>query len=200
VQQMAKAISETADRGTALARELMEFAKPSVTLPCVLDLTEATNEFLPVLQASVGARYQLQFKHPEALGQVFIEKSQYTRLLLNLVLNARDAMPNGGPISIRLAPVKLTGHPSFQGRFVLLEVVDTGSGMDKDTQRHIFEPFFTTKSKGTGLGLAIVRQVTDRVGGLIRVESEPERGTTFRVFFPRVGASTGGTAMFPALS
>jgi signal transduction histidine kinase len=130
---------------------------------------------------------------------VFIEKSQYTRLLLNLVVNARDAMPAGGTIGVRLAPIKLTGNPSYQGRFVLLEVTDTGSGMDEETRQRIFEPFFTTKSKGTGLGLAVVRQVMERVGGLIYVESEPGRGTTFRVLFPRVGASTGGTTLYPAL-
>ncbi len=200
VRQMATEVAQAADRGTALARELMEFARPSVELPFVLDLVEATKEFLPVLRATVGSQHKLQFTHPDAIGQVFIEKPQYTRLLLNLILNARDAMPNGGSITIRLAPVKLTGHPGFQGRFVLLEVMDTGSGMDRETQRQIFEPFFTTKSKGTGLGLAVVRQVIDRAGGLIRVESEPGRGTTFRVFFPRVGASTGDTAMFPVLT
>jgi two-component system cell cycle sensor histidine kinase/response regulator CckA len=141
----------------------------------------------------------LPLSHPPALGQVFIEKSQFTRLLLNLVVNARDAMPTGGPIGVRLAPVKLTGNPSYQGRFVLLEVSDRGTGMDAETRQRIFEPFFTTKQKGTGLGLAVVRQITDRIGGLIRVESEPGRGTTFQVLFPRVGTSTGGTAMFPIL-
>lgn len=198
VRQQAKAITEAADRGAALAAELMDFAKPSAA-PCVLDLTEATTEFMPVLKAAIGARYDLQFSHPPMLGQVFIEKGQYTRLLLNLVMNARDAMPDGGPIGVRLAPVKLTGNPSYQGRFVLLEVTDSGSGMDEETRQRMFEPFFTTKQKGTGLGLAVVRQVADRVGGLIRVESAPGQGTTFRVLFPRVGASTGGTSMFPIL-
>lgn len=199
VRQQAKTITEAADRGAALAKELMEFARPEAAAPLVLDLTEATGEFLPVLRAAVGARYDLQFAHPALVGQVFIERSQYTRLLLNLVVNARDAMPAGGPIGVRLAPVKLTGNPSYQGRFVLLEVSDTGVGMDEDTRGRIFEPFFTTKSKGTGLGLAVVRQITERVGGLIRVESAPGRGTTFRVLFPRVGTATGGTTMFPVL-
>jgi signal transduction histidine kinase len=88
----------------------------------------------------------------------------------------------------------LSGDPSYSGRFVLLEVSDRGVGMDETTRRRLFEPFFTTKSKGTGLGLPNVRRVVDRAGGLIRVESGPGQGTTFRVFFPRIGASTGGTA------
>ncbi len=199
VRQQAKAIVEAGDRGAALAKELMEFARPAPAVPRVLDLAEATVEFLPVLRAAVGARYELQFAPPPALGQVFIEKSQFTRLLLNLVVNARDAMPSGGPIAVRLAPVKLTGNPSYQGRFVLLEVADTGVGIDEDTRQRIFEPFFTTKQKGTGLGLAVVRQVAERTGALIRVESEPGRGSTFQVLFPRVGASTGGTMVYPIL-
>ena len=199
VRLQAKAITEAAERGAALAKELTEFARPEHAIPRVLDLAEATSEFLPVLRAAIGSQHELQFAPPSVLGQVFIEKSQYTRLLLNLVVNARDAMPDGGPISVRLAPVKLTGDPSYQGRFVLLEVTDAGHGMDEETRRRIFEPFFTTKQKGTGLGLAVVRQVTERAGGLIRVESAPGVGTTFRVLFPRVGTSTGGTAVYPLL-
>lgn len=177
----------------------MDFAHPHAALPAVLDLGPVATEFVPVLQAAVGARHPIQFAPPVDLGQVFIEKGQFTRLLLNLVLNAADAMPDGGPIRLRLAPVKLTGDPSYLGRFVLLEVIDRGPGIDADTQRRMFEPFFTTKSKGTGLGLSVVLQVVNRVGGLVRAESAPERGTTFRVFFPRVGTSTGGTATFPIL-
>ncbi|HEY1191539.1 MAG TPA: ATP-binding protein [Gemmata sp.] len=195
----AKDIVTAAEQGTALAKGLMEFAHPKTAPPVVLDLGNVTSEFLPVLRAAVGARYRVQYAQPCELGQVFAEKGQFTRLLLNLAINASEAMPNGGPVAIRLAPVKLTGNPSYSGRFVLLEVTDTGTGMDDATKKRIFEPFFTTKSKGTGLGLAIVRQIVDRVGGLIRVESAPGKGTTFRVFFPRVGASTGGTALFPIL-
>jgi signal transduction histidine kinase len=114
---------------------------------------------------------------------------------LNLVTNARDAMPDGGPIGIRLAPVKLTGNPAFTGRFVLLEVTDTGTGIAEGVRARLFEPFFTTKEQGTGLGLAVVSQVARRAGGLVRVESEPGKGSTFRVLLPRVGASTGGTTV-----
>jgi two-component system, cell cycle sensor histidine kinase and response regulator CckA len=154
-----------------------------------------TTELLPVLKAAIGSRHELNFAPPAALGQVLIGKSQFTRLLLNLVINARDAMPDGGSIKIGLASVKLT-EPGYLGRFVLLDVADSGIGIDEVTRRRVFEPFFTTKPTGTGLGLAIVRQVVDRAGGLIRVESAPGHGTTFRVFFPRVGASTGTSTTF----
>jgi signal transduction histidine kinase len=199
VRHQARAIAEAAARGTALARELLDFARPAVAPPCVLDLPATTGEFLPVLTAAVGPRHQVRFARPPALGHVFVEKAQYTRLLLNLVLNARDAMPDGGPIDVRLSPVKLTGEAGYRGRFVLLEVTDAGAGIDEEVRARIFEPFFTTKTRGTGLGLAVVRQVVDRVGGLIRVESAPGAGTTFRVFFPRVGASTGGSATYSIL-
>ncbi len=193
-REQARAIVLAAERGTVLAQELMEFARPDVPPPCVIDLANATTEFLSVLRAAVGPRYELNFSHLATLGQVLIGKSQFTRLLMNLVINARDAMPDGGPIEIRLAPVKLADQPGYHGRFVLLDVADSGSGIDEATRKRVFEPFFTTKPEGTGLGLAIVRQVVDRAGGLIRVESELGPGTTFRVFFPRVGAGTGGTA------
>jgi two-component system cell cycle sensor histidine kinase/response regulator CckA len=196
VQEQGKAIIAVAERGITLVRELLEFARPVERPPAVIDLADATAEFLPVLQAAVGARHALHFSRPPALGQVLIDKAQFTRLLLNLVVNAGEAMPDGGPIEISLTPVKLTGNPSYTGRFVLLEVSDHGVGMDEATRRRAFEPFFSTKAKGTGLGLAIVRHVADRAGGLIRVDSAPARGTTFRVLFPRIGASSGGTTVF----
>ncbi len=194
-RRLARTASDAALRGTALAQELIAFARPSAPPPRVLDLIAATTEFLPVLRAAVGSRYQLEFAHPPELGRVLIEKAQFTRALLNLVTNARDAMPNGGTIGVRLAPVKLTGNPAYTGRFVLLEVSDTGPGISEAARAHLFEPFFTTKEKGTGLGLSVVRQVAQRAGGLVRVESEPNKGATFRVLLPRVGASTGGTAI-----
>jgi signal transduction histidine kinase len=195
-QQQARTIVDAAERGVALAAELLEFARPLERPPAVVDLAELTADCLPMLQAAVGPAHELRYSRPAALGQVLIDKTQYTRLLLNLVVNAREAMPGGGPIDICLIPVKLT-HPNHAGRFVLLEVTDRGAGMDEATQRRIFEPFFTSKRKGTGLGLAIVHHIVDRAGGLIRVESAPGRGTTFRLFFPRIGAGSGATAVFP---
>ena len=115
--------------------------------------------------------------------------------VLNLVLNARDAMPSGGKIELKIAPVRTT-EAGESSHFVLLEVVDHGIGMDEATQERIFEPFFTTKAKGTGLGMAIVRRVVDRAGGLIRIISAPHQGTRVQVLFPRVGGSSGATSEF----
>jgi signal transduction histidine kinase len=196
VQHHAKQIIGASERGIALVKELLEFARPGDRPPTVIDLASAIAEFLPVLHAAVGSRFEICYSHPQNLGQVLIDKNQFTRLLLNLVVNARDAMPDGGRIEIRLTAVKLTGNPSYTGRFVLLEVCDHGAGMDEATQQRIFEPFFTTKSKGTGLGMAVVRQVVDRAGGLIRVDSAHGRGTKVRVFFPRIGAISGGTTEY----
>src|SRR5262249_54444797 len=148
------------------------------------------------LQAAVGPRHPLHYTRPGTVGQVLIDRTQFSRALLNLVVNARDAMPGGGPIEVRLAPVKLTGNPSYSGRFVMLEVSDHGLGMAEAPGGRASEPFFTTKSKGTGLGLAIVHHVVDRAGGLVRIESAPARGTTFRLFFPHIGATTGESAVF----
>src|SRR5262249_23740647 len=132
-------------------------------------------------------------------GQALIDPSQYARVLMNLVVNARESMPEGGNIEVRLLPVKLAGTTGPRGRYLLLEVADHGVGMEEEVRRRAFEPFYTTKSKGTGLGLAIVRQVMERAGGVIRIESKPGVGTTVRLFIPRIGASSGGTQVFPIL-
>jgi two-component system, cell cycle sensor histidine kinase and response regulator CckA len=197
VRAQGKAILTAAERGAALAEQLMEFARPVEKPPVVLAPEEVLAEFLPVLRSAVGSRHDLRYSCPAELGRVLIDRTQLTRVLLNLVVNARDAMPEGGPIEVRALPVKLTGHPSYTGRFVLIEVSDCGAGMDEATRRRIFEPFFTTKRKGTGLGLAIVHRVVERAGGVIRVESTVGQGTTFRVFLPRIGASRSGTAEYP---
>jgi len=122
---------------------------------------------------------------------VLIGKSQYTRLLLNLVINARDAMPDGGPIEIRLAPVKLADQPGYRGRFVLLDVADSGSGIDAATRKRVFEPFFTTKPAGvgTGLGLSTVYGIVKQSGGFIWVDSAPDAGATFSIYLPRTMAT-----------
>lgn len=197
VREQVRTISDAAERGIALARELMAFARPTDRPPAVVDLGEVARGFLPVLQSAVGGRHPVRYLQPTPVGLVLIDPTQFTRLLLNLVVNAAEATPDGGPIEVRQRPVNLTGGSAFSGPFVLLEVADTGAGMDDDTRRRVFEPYFTTKPSGTGLGLAVVRQVVDRAGGLVRVESAPGRGTTFQVFLPRAGSgNTGGTQEF----
>jgi two-component system, cell cycle sensor histidine kinase and response regulator CckA len=196
VRQQGVQISTAAERGIALAEELIAFAKPNEKPPAVIDLSDLTGELMPVLQSAVGERHRLMFARSPHIGKVLVDRTQYMKVLLNLAINARDAMPDGGSIKISLRPVKITGHPSHKGRFVLLEITDPGIGMSATVQEQLFEPFFTTKGKGTGLGLAVVRQVVDRAGGLIRVESEPGRGTVVRIFFPRIEASGSGTTVY----
>ena len=193
IRKGANAIVLASERAAALAKELLDFAHPEEQPPAVLDLAEVTAQLLPMLQAAVGGRHTVGYIRTMALGLVLISKTQYMRALLNLVVNARDAMPDGGTIEIRLSPVSMAGNPSYKCRFVMLEVIDRGVGMDEPTRKRIFQPYFSTKSKGVGLGLAVVWQVMDRVGGQIRVESSPGAGTTFRLFFPHIGPSSGET-------
>lgn len=188
---------DAARRGMALAGELMSFSRPEQR-PTVLDLADVTARFLPVLQSAVGSGFRVHFSRPPSVGPCLIDKTQFTRVLLNLVVNARDATPGGGKVEVRLTPVRLTGATA-SGNYLMLEVADHGTGMDAATKRRAFDPFFTTKDDGTGLGLAVVRQVVERAGGFVRITSEVSKGTTVRVFVPRVSAGTGGTIEMPAL-
>jgi two-component system, cell cycle sensor histidine kinase and response regulator CckA len=193
------AMLEAARKGVNLSNELTEFSKPSNRPPAVLDLAEVTGEFLGVLKAAVGPAHPIEFTRPPALGKVLTDRGQFTRVLLNLTVNAKDALPQGGPIRVQLSPVRVGGQTGPPGHYVMLEVADRGSGMDEVTKKKAFDPFFTTKEKGTGVGLAVVRRVADRAGGFVRIASEPGKGTAIRVFFPRVGTSSGGTQEYTAL-
>jgi two-component system cell cycle sensor histidine kinase/response regulator CckA len=193
----AREIAEAADRGAVLVKELLEFARPNGATPTALNPADAMAAFMPILRSAVGLANPILFDRPVAVGHVLIDKVQFTRVILNLAMNARDASRPGEPIRIRIAPVKTAESRGAASHFVLLEVADRGTGMDEATMARLFEPFFTTKPKGTGLGTAIVRRIVDHAGGFVRVESAPGAGTTVRVFLPRVGASSGGTTEFP---
>jgi signal transduction histidine kinase len=191
-REQAQEIVAATDRGAELARELMEFARPRFAPPGVLDLAAATDEFLPELQSAAGPKHEVRYTGSAAVGRVLMEKAQYRRLLANLVTNAREAMPDGGTIKLRLVPVRLSGNGlGSGGRFVLVEVSDKGVGMDEATLSRVFEPYFTTKPKGTGLGLPIVQQIVDRVGGFVRIDSTPGEGTVVRMYFPSILAGKG---------
>ncbi|QEL15830.1 GAF domain-containing hybrid sensor histidine kinase/response regulator [Limnoglobus roseus] len=198
-REMLNGMVAAAGRGVDLANEMMDFARPSNHPPAVIDLSAATGQFLPVLRAATGDRHSLRYARPAAVGTVLIDRSQYTRLLLNLVVNARDALPGGGEIRMRIAPVRIDPGTGVPGHYVMVEVADGGVGMDDSTRRRAFDSFFTTKSKGTGVGLAVVRRAVDRAGGFVRIESAVGKGTTVRAFFPRVGASSGETTEYAAL-
>lgn len=196
VRKQCTEMLSAAELGTALVRELMDFAKPTDKSPTVLNPADTISELLPVVRAAVGQKHEIRFVRPDAVGQILLNRTQFGRILMNLSTNARDAMPEGGTITIGVRSVRLAGSTGTSGHFIMLEVSDHGNGMDEATRKRAFEPFFTTRAKGTGLGLAIVHRIVDRAGGTIRIESTPGDGTIFRVFFPRVGSSSGGTTEF----
>jgi CheY-like chemotaxis protein len=163
--------------------------------PKIIDLNELVVDMEKLLRRVIGERFDLQ-THPDAeIGRVKADPSQIEQVVLNLGVNARDAMPRGGELIIRTTNVRLDRTTAPQilaslapGDYVMLSVTDTGAGMNEETKAHIFEPFFTTKGpgKGTGLGLATVYGIVRQTGGGISVESEPGKGSTFRIYFPMV--------------
>lgn len=179
----AQEILQTAARGNALTAELTAIARDERGHPQVIDAAEHVAAFLPALQKAVGDRHVIDFQRAPGLGRVFIEPAQLERIVLNLILNARDAMIHGGTIIVRLGG----GSPADNGH-VELAVADEGGGIDPVVLEHIFDPFFTTKprERGTGLGLTIVQQAVERAGGELRVENRPGQGATFKVLLPRV--------------
>ena len=187
-------INRAGDRAASLTRQLLAFSRRQVLEPKVLDLTEVVESTANMLRRLIGADIHLSTASDPALGRVKADPGQMEQILMNLAVNARDAMPEGGKLKMELRNVELTSDslgraiPVDPGRYVLLAVTDTGSGMDQETQSHVFEPFFTTKEegKGTGLGLATVYGIVKQSGGYIQVDSAPGRGTTFSIYLPEV--------------
>ena len=185
-------IMEAGERGTALNRQLLAFGRRSSSSRSVLDLNAITRNFEVMLHRAAGEETRIQLHLAPDLPGILGDRSQMEQIIMNLVVNARDAMPRGGTILIEtyhalVSPEEGRRYPDrHPGPHTVLAVSDTGSGMDPEVQRHIFEPFFTTKpeSRGTGLGLSTVYGIVADAGGHIRVETDPGEGTTFRVFLP----------------
>jgi signal transduction histidine kinase len=196
-KQNADLIRKAGEQAATLTRQLLAFSRKQILQPKVIDLNALVVEMEKLLRRVIGERFDLQ-SHPDAeIGRVKADPSQIEQVVLNLGVNARDAMPKGGKLIIRTANVRLdeTTAPQIAaslapGDYVMLSVTDTGAGMDEETKSHIFEPFFTTKGpgKGTGLGLATVYGIVRQTGGGISVESEPGKGSTFRIYLPMVMA------------
>jgi GAF domain-containing protein/ActR/RegA family two-component response regulator len=189
-----EAIKEAAEQATALIRQLMAFGSKQLLWPKVLDLGLVVADMGALLRRLIGEDIHLTIVRAPGLGRVKADPGQLQQVLMNLAANARDAMPRGGQLTIAPANVELDQafagqHPGVRpGPYVMLEVQDTGSGMDAETLVHVFEPFFSTKEAGSGagLGLSTVYGIVKQHNGCIAVDSEVGRGTTFRVFFPRV--------------
>lgn len=196
IKEIGRSILVAAEKGIHTSSELLYFTRPKTQPPVVLDLTATTANYIPLMQSKVGEKYKINFKAADYLGQVFIDANQYTRVLMNLVTNASEAMPNGGQIDVILEPIRMQSPTGNDGRYVHVRVTDQGSGMEEATKKQIFAPYFTTKSQGTGLGLAIVKQIIDRANGTIRIDTTPKKGTTFHIFLPRIGSSTGSTMTY----
>ena len=203
----AQEISNATQRATSLTRQLLAFSRKQMLAPKVLDLNEVVAENLKMLTRMIGEDIDLVMIPGPTLGPVRADPSQIDQVIMNLAVNARDAMPHGGKLTIETANVSVdenfarTHTPLTAGDYVMLAISDTGVGMDSETQSHIFEPFFTTKgAKGTGLGLSTVYGIVKQSGGFIFVDTQPHRGTAFRAYFPRVDGREDAAAVQESIS
>jgi PAS domain S-box-containing protein len=194
LQSFADEILKAGRQAALLTRQLLAFSRQQVLQPKVLDLNASITDMEKILRRLIREDVELVIEPAPALGCVKVDPGQVEQVILNLAVNARDAMPQGGKLTIKTSNVDLDeiqarryAH-SGPGRYVLLTVRDNGTGMDEQTQARIFEPFFTTKrlGKGTGLGLATVYGIVKQSGGHISVKSHPGKGTTFRLYLPCV--------------
>ncbi|HJX83793.1 MAG TPA: PAS domain S-box protein, partial [Candidatus Angelobacter sp.] len=196
-------ILQAGERAAGLTGQLLAFSRRQVLQPEILDMNVVVAEAEKLLHLLLGVEIELVVNRSANPGQVMADSGQIIQVILNLAVNARDAMPNGGKLTIETANVDAgtdyathTDSPHPDAPYVVLTVRDTGAGMDAQTQAHIFEPFFTTKQigKGTGLGLATAYGIVKQSGGFISVKSALGKGTTFSVYLPRITSTAGAVA------
>lgn len=203
-----EAINHAADRAAALTRQLLAFSRKQILAPTVLNLNGIVSGLEKMIRRIVGEDVDLVTILAPDLGSVKADPGQVEQIIMNLVVNARDAMPQGGTLTIETANTELSKDfvqvhtGASPGPCVMLAISDTGVGMDAETRSHVFEPFFTTKEvgKGTGLGLSMVYGIVKQSDGYIDVESEPGRGTMFRIYLPRVEEEAEVSPAAPAVT
>ncbi len=192
-------MDKAAQSAATLTRQLLAFSRKQIIEPKVLNLNDLVGNIQKMLTRLIGEDISFRTVLSEGLGSVRIDAGQFEQVLVNLAVNARDAMPDGGSLVIETSNIELdahyrANHPEvLPGKYVLLAVSDTGHGMSVEVKEHLFEPFFTTKAmgRGTGLGLATTFCAVKQAGGSIEVYSEIDQGTTFKVLLPRVEEPAG---------
>jgi two-component system cell cycle sensor histidine kinase/response regulator CckA len=205
-REEAQEIKRTSERAATLTQQILAFSRRQAMRPELVELNSIVLKMEPLLRRTLGENMGLVTMLGLDPGQTEVDPHQFEQVLMNLAVNARDAMPSGGQLTLETANVELdedycrTQADAEPGSFVMLSVSDTGVGMDENTQSHVFEPFFTTKGPGagTGLGLSTVYGIVRQSGGSVGVHSELGKGTTFKIYLPRVaGCETGETAVSP---
>ena len=201
----AQEIASAAERASSLTRQLLAFSRKQMLAPRVVNLNDVAAENIKMLTRMIGEDIDLVMIPAQLLWPVRADAGQIEQVIMNLAVNARDAMPSGGKLTIETSNITLDEEyarfhaPLRPGDYVMVAISDTGAGMDTETQSHIFEPFFTTKgTKGTGLGLSTVYGIVKQSGGYIWVSSEVGRGTTFKIYLPRVAATGEAVALAAA--
>jgi signal transduction histidine kinase/CheY-like chemotaxis protein len=193
IRHLLSQIEQAAQNAATLTKQLLAYSMQQVLEPQVLDLNQVAKKIEPLVRRLIGENVDFRVVLEPQLGKTKADPGQVEQVIMNLVINARDAMPRGGKLIVETSNIDVDEAYSSQrptvplGEYVLLSVSDTGTGMDKSTLDRIFEPFFTTKErgKGTGLGLATVYGIVKQSGGYIWVYSEPGQGTTFKIYFPK---------------
>ncbi len=201
-------IKKAGTRSALLTHQLLAFSRRQVLQPVVLDLNAVITDTAKILERVIGEDVRLVIALKPGTGRVNVDPGQLSQIIMNLAVNARDAMPGGGTLTIETADVFLEPDEAKQkvgvvpGAYVQLSVCDTGDGMDENTREHIFEPFFTTKEvgRGTGLGLATVYGIVKQSGGNIEVDSQAGAGTVFRIYLPRVAEQSEAAETTEALA